>query len=61
VFIHTINKLASKKLIYYKNKKCENSNRIKQGNSVIMFNVKDVEIQNLDHLGIIAGIVDSIN
>jgi transposase len=26
-----------------------------------MFNVKDVEIQNLDHLGIIAGIVDSIN
>jgi transposase len=25
-----------------------------------MFNIKDVEIQNIDHLGIVAGIVDSI-
>lgn len=25
-----------------------------------MFNVKDIEIQNIDHLGIVAGIVDSI-
>lgn len=25
-----------------------------------MFNLKDVEVQNLDHLGIIAGIIDSI-
>jgi transposase len=25
-----------------------------------MFNVKDIEIKNIDHLGIVAGIVDSI-
>jgi hypothetical protein len=25
-----------------------------------MFNIKDAEIQNIDHLGIVAGIVDSI-
>ena len=25
-----------------------------------MFDIKDVEIQNIDHLGIVAGIIDSI-
>jgi acyl carrier protein len=25
-----------------------------------MFNVKDIEIKNIDHLGIVAGIIDSI-
>ena len=30
------------------------------GNSAIMLNVKDLEIQNIDHLGIVAGIIDSI-
>ena len=29
-------------------------------NSVIMLKAKDIEIQNIDHLGIVAGIVDSI-
>ena len=28
--------------------------------SVIMFDIKDVEITNIDHLGIVAGIIDSI-
>ena len=29
-------------------------------NSVVMLSAKDIKIQNIDHLGIVAGIVDSI-
>ena len=29
--------------------------------SVFMSNLKEIEIQNIDHLGIVAGIIDSID
>lgn len=29
-------------------------------NTVVMLNAEDIEIQNIDHLGIVAGIIDSI-
>jgi transposase len=29
-------------------------------NTVVILNAKDIEIQNIDHLGIVAGIIDSI-
>ncbi|OKH15206.1 hypothetical protein FACHB389_35625 [Nostoc calcicola FACHB-389] len=29
-------------------------------NTVVILNTKDIEIQNIDHLGIVAGIIDAI-
>ncbi len=29
-------------------------------NSVVMLNAKEIEVQNIDHLGIVAGIIDAI-
>ncbi|WP_416212028.1 DUF4277 domain-containing protein [Nostoc sp. ChiVER01] len=29
-------------------------------NSIVMLNAKEIEIQNIDHLGIVAGILDPI-
>lgn len=45
-------------LIQQKNEKIQN--RYLCGVSVVMFNVKDLELKRIDHLGIVAGIVDSI-
>ena len=45
-------------LTQQKNEKIKN--RYFCGVSVVMFNVKDLELKKIDHLGIVAGIVDSI-
>jgi hypothetical protein len=45
-------------LIQQKNEKIQN--RYLCGVSVVMFNVKDLELKRIDHLGIVAGIVNSI-
>ena len=45
-------------LTQQKNEKIQN--RYFCGVSVVMFNVKDLELKKIDHLGIVAGIVDSI-
>lgn len=41
-------------------KKCENFSRYRFGYFIVMFDIKDIEIKNIDHLGIVAGIVDEI-
>lgn len=41
-------------------KKCNNFQLYGFGYSVIMFNVKDIKIKNIDHLGMVAGMVDPI-
>ena len=51
-------KISKDVLIQQKNEKIQN--RYLYGVSVVMFNVKDLELKRIDHLGIVAGIVDSI-
>ena len=46
-------------LTQQKNEKIQN--RYFCGVSVVMFNVKDLELKKIDHLGIVAGIVDLSN
>ncbi|MBO1057894.1 MAG: hypothetical protein HEQ27_15785 [Dolichospermum sp. JUN01] len=46
-------------LTQQKNEKIKN--RYFCGVSVVMFNVKDLELKKIDHLGIVAGIVDLSN
>ena len=41
--------------------KCENLNLYRFAYFVVMVNVKDIEIKNIDHLGIVAGIIDYNN
>jgi Domain of unknown function (DUF4277) len=48
-----------KKLIYYHKRSGKIATAVVE-NSVVMLMNKEIEIQDIDHLGIVAGIIDAI-